>query len=97
MKMKVAGLLAVVALLAGPAFAQMPQPHVKGPGEPEPDKTRSQIESEKADERAYQRSLGNIPNQGPTDPWGNVRSDGAPKPAAKTSPSKRAKVDGAAK
>ena len=33
MKMKIAGLVAVVALLAGPAWAQMPQPHVQDPGE----------------------------------------------------------------
>jgi hypothetical protein len=83
MKMKIAGLVAVIALLAGPASAQMPQPHVKGPGEPEPDKTRSQIESEKADERAYQRSLGNIKEQKSADPWGIARGDAAPKAAAK--------------
>jgi hypothetical protein len=84
MKMKITGLVAVVALLAGQASAQMPQPHVKGPGEPEPDKTRSQIEGEKEAERAYQRSLGNIREQKSADPWGIVRSDGtAPKAAAK--------------
>jgi len=87
MKMKIAGLLAVVALLAGPASAQMPEPHVKGPGEPEPDKTRSQIEAEKEAERAYRRSLGNIQEQKAADPWGTVRSENAPpkagaKPAA---------------
>jgi hypothetical protein len=89
MKMKIAGLVAVIALLAGPVSAQMPQPHVKGPGEPEPDKTRSQIESEKADERAYQRSLGNIQEKKSADPWGIARgSDAAPKAAAKAAPAK---------
>ena len=83
MKMKIAGLVAVIALLAGPAWAQMPQPHVKGPGEPEPDKTRSQIEGEKEAERAYQRSLGNIKEQKSADPWGIVRSDGTAPKAAK--------------
>ena len=87
MKLKIAGLLAVIALLAGPAGAQMPQPHVKGPGEPEPDKTRTQIESEKEAERAYQRSLGNIQEKKSADPWGTVRgSDAAPKDAAKAKP-----------
>ena len=82
MKMKITGLVAVIALLAGPAWAQMPQPHVKGPGEPEPDKTRTQIESEKEAERAYQRSLGNIQEKKSADPWGTVRSgDAAPKAA----------------
>jgi hypothetical protein len=84
MKMKIAGLVAVIALLAGPASAQMPQPHVQGPGEPDPVKTRTQIESEKADERAYQRSLGNIQEKKSADPWGIVRSgDAAPKAATK--------------
>jgi hypothetical protein len=89
MKLKIAGLVAVIALLAGPAWAQMPQPHVQGPGEPDPDKTRSQIEAEKEAERAYRRSLGNIQEQKSADPWGTVRSDNAaPKAAAKTSPAK---------
>ena len=93
MKMKITGLVAVIALLAGPASAQMPQPHVKGPGEPEPDKTRSQIEGEKETERAYKRSLGNIQEQKTTDPWGIARGDNgtskaSDKAAAKASPAK---------
>ena len=84
MKMKIAGLVAVIVLLAGPASAQMTQPHVQGPGEPDPVKTRTQIESEKEAERAYQRSLGNIKEQKSTDPWGIARGgDAAPKAAAK--------------
>ena len=87
MKLKIAGLVAAIALLAGPALAQMAQPHVKGPGEPEPDKTRIQIESEKEAERAYQRSLGNIQEKKAADPWGTVRGgDAAPKDAAKAKP-----------
>ena len=96
MKMKIAGLVAVIALLAGPAWAQMPQPHVKGPGEPEPDKTRTQIESEKEAERAYQRSLGNIQEKKSADPWGTVRSsDSAPKaaPAKPKAPKTAAKPE----
>jgi len=85
----------MVALLAGPAYAQTK--NVPKYGEADKDKSPQEIEATKEAERAYKRSLGNIPDQGPTDPWGNVRSDGAPKPAAKTSPAKRAKVDGAAK
>jgi hypothetical protein len=87
MKMKIAGLVAVIALLAGPVSAQMPQPHVKGPGEPEPDKTRSQIEAEQDAERAYKRSLGNIQEQKSADPWGTVRSGDAT-PKAKAAPAK---------
>jgi hypothetical protein len=85
----------MIALLAGPAYAQTK--NVPKYGDPDKEKSATEKEAEKEAERAYKRSLGNIPDQGPTDPWGNVRSDGAPKPAAKTSPAKRGKVDGATK
>ena len=93
MKTKIAGLVAVIAMLAGPAWGQMPQPHVRGPGEPDPDKTRSQIEAEKDAERAYKRSLGNIQEQKSADPWGIARGDNgtskaSDKAAAKASPAK---------
>ena len=93
MKMKIAGLVAAIALLAAPAWAQMPQPHVQGPGEPDRDKTRTQIESEKDAERAYKRSLGNIQEQKSADPWGTMRGgDATPKAsdkaAAKAAPAK---------
>ena len=85
----------ILALLAGPAYAQTK--NVPKYGDADKAKSPQEIAAEKEAERAYQRSLGNIPDQGPTDPWGNVRSDGAPKPVAKTSPAKRAKVDGTTK
>jgi hypothetical protein len=85
----------LIALLAGPAYAQTQ--NVPRYGDLGKAKSPQEIAAEKEAERAYKRSLGNIPDQGPTDPWGNVRSDGAPKPAAKTSPAKRAKVDGGVK
>ncbi len=92
MKMKIAGLVAAIALLAAPAWAQMPQPHVQGPGEPDRDKTRTQIESEKEAERAYKRSLGNIQEQKSADPWGTMRGDTTSKAndkaAAKAAPAK---------
>jgi hypothetical protein len=94
MRMRVLLAAAMIALLAGPAYAQT-QPVPKY-GEAPKDKTPQEIAAEKEAEKAYQRSLGNIPDQGPTDPWGNVRSDGTPKPAAKTAakatPTKRAKT-----
>jgi len=94
---KVLGAIAVIALFAGPAAAQ------KGPakyGEDDKPKTPSEIAAEKDAERAYRRSLGNIPEQQKTDPWGTVRSDSAPpKAAAKAPPAKpKAKsAEGAAK
>ena len=81
----------MVAVMAGPAFAQQ-QPNVKY-GEPEPDKTQAQKESDRQAERAYQRSLGNIQDKGPSDPWGTVRSDGnPPKNTSKSAPKAAAKI-----
>jgi hypothetical protein len=88
--MRVFRAAAVITLLAGPAYAQ--SQHVPKYGEPAKTKSPTEIEAEKEAERAYQRSLGNIPDKGPTDPWGNVRSDSAPKPVAKAAPAKRTKA-----
>lgn len=73
--------VAMIVALAWPAYAQQrtPQP-APGP----PPKTQKQIEEEKAADRAYQKSLGNIPDQPPADPWGGARSTDTPKTAAKT-------------
>ena len=69
----------VIALLAGPAFAQTKS--VPKYGELEGKKPH-EIKAEKEAEEAYQRSLGRIPEQkGSSDPWGSVRSDSAPKAA----------------
>jgi len=76
----------IVAMLAGPALAQ--QAPMQGYGEKDKDKTLVQQQAEKDAERAYKRSLGNVPDKGPVDPWGNARSAEAPKPAAKTPPAK---------
>jgi hypothetical protein len=81
---------AMIALLAGSAHAQTER--VPRYGEVDKDKTKQQIEADKEAERAYQKSLGNIPEKGATDPWGGVRSDSAPKPAAKAAPAKRTKT-----
>ncbi len=88
--MRVFAAAAVIGLLAGPAYAQS-QPVPKY-GEIDNKKSPQEIEAEREAERAYKRSLGNIPDQGPTDPWGNVRSDSAPKAAAKPVPAKRTKT-----
>jgi hypothetical protein len=89
---------AVIALLAGPAFAQ--DNHIPRYGEEDKDQTPAEKAAAKAAEQAYKRSLGNIPEQGSTDPWGNVRSDNAPKTPAKTTAknaAKPAKTDSSAK
>ena len=83
---RVLGAVAVLALLVGSAAAQ------RGPtryGEEDTPKTPSEIAAEKDAEKAYRRSLGNIPEQQKTDPWGTMRRDtAAPKAAAKAPPAK---------
>jgi hypothetical protein len=75
--------LVIIAALACPTFQGFAQDnHVQRYGEEDKEKTPAEKDSEKADARAYQRSLGNIPNQGPSDPWGTVRSTDATKSAA---------------
>ena len=69
----------VAALLAAPASAQQ----VPRYGEETKEKSAQEKQADKAAEQAYKRSLGNIPDQGPTDPWGTVRSNNdAPKASA---------------
>ncbi len=94
---RILGAVAVIALFAGPAAAQ------KGPakyGEEDKPRTPAEIAAEKDAERAYRRSLGNIPEQQKTDPWGTVRSDSAPPKAAAKAPPPKPKAksaEGAAK
>jgi hypothetical protein len=71
---------AIIAVLAGPAWAQKAVPRY---GEKDKDKTWGEMEQDKETERAYKRSLGNVPEKGPVDPWGNARNVGEPKAAAK--------------
>jgi hypothetical protein len=71
----------IVAMIAAPALAQ--QAPMQGYGEKDKDKTLVQQQAERDAERAYKRSLGNVPDKGPVDPWGSARSAEAPKPAAK--------------
>lgn len=73
-------IIASLSSLAAPAFAQ--QKHMQQYREPDPDKTPAEKAADKAAAEAYQRSLGAIPDQGPTDPWGNVRGNSASKPGA---------------
>jgi hypothetical protein len=90
MHMKVLGAAAIIALLAGPAYAQ--QAPVPRYGEKDKEKSWNEREAEKDAERAYKRSLDAVPEKGPVDPWGNARNVGEPKgdakAAAKTAPAK---------
>ena len=63
----------------------------------QPTKPGARSSRDRTAERAYKRSLGNIPDQTPTDPWGNARSVDAPKAVAKPSVAKpRTKIGGTA-
>ena len=79
--MKVFRLAAVFALLAGPAYAQMPQVNLI----PElSSKTPEQKAAEAERDKAYRDSLSKIPDaKVSSDPWGTVRSVDAPKASAK--------------
>jgi hypothetical protein len=83
--MRLVAFVTVMALLAGPALAQAP---IQRAGEPDKEKTQADIAAEKETERAYKRSLGNIPEQKSVDPWGTVRSDGAAPKATAKAPAK---------
>jgi hypothetical protein len=74
---KLFGVVAALALLTGPAAAQMMNlmPEVKS-------KSAEEKEQDAITEKAYRESLRKIPDtKAASDPWGNVRSD-APKAAA---------------
>lgn len=81
----------MVAALAGSAYAQdKPVPRY---GDTDKEKSPQEKQAERDAEKAYQRSLGNIPaHTGSNDPWGAVRSDGPPKPAAAAPTAKKTKT-----
>jgi hypothetical protein len=96
---RVLGLVALIASLAVvtilPASAQS---HVPRYGEEDKDKTTTEKAAEKEAQRAYERSLGNIPEQKGSDPWGIARDNSAPKETSKAatktaSPKPKAKTD----
>jgi hypothetical protein len=82
--MRVIRVAAMILLLSGPAFAQQ----VQQAGEADKDKTPGQIQSEKRAKDAYEKSLGNIPDKGATDPWGVVRNNDGRKATGKAASTK---------
>jgi hypothetical protein len=84
--MKLISIVAVLALLTGPAWAQ--QAPIQRYGEQDKDKTAAEIAAAKEAERAYKRSLDSTPEQKSADPWGNVRNDNAAPKAAAKAPAK---------
>ncbi len=90
MHMRVFRAAAVIVLLAGPVYAQNQAP-VPQYGD-DKGKSPQDIAAERDIEKAYKKSLGNIPDRASTDPWGNVRSNSAPQAEAKDAASKRTKT-----
>lgn len=79
--MKLFRLAAVLAVLAGPAYAQdMPHVNLMQDG---PAKTPEQKAAEAERDRAYKETLKKIPDsKASSDPWGGMRSDTPKQPAA---------------
>lgn len=65
--LRAAALLTVI--LTGPVFGQ-----VKPPAPSDPPKGPGEVETEKSRDQAYKKSLRNIPDQPPADPWGGARA-----------------------
>ena len=88
--MRVLGAVGLLALLlAGPVYAAPPG----APAAPQdPPKSPGQLEQEKAQDRAYKNSLGNIPDKPPADPWGGARAVDTPTTTT-AAPTKRTKTN----
>ncbi|MDE5461937.1 MULTISPECIES: hypothetical protein [unclassified Bradyrhizobium] len=80
---RMAAVLAVLAgptVLAGPAYAQMPNINLLQDG---PSKTPEEKAAEAEREKAYKETLKKIPDsKASNDPWGGMRSDPPKQPAA---------------
>ena len=81
--MKILRVAALVALVSGPAYAQMPNmnlmPEVRS-------KTPEEKAADEARDKAYKESLRKIPDaKGSSDPWGSVRSPDTAKTSSKAS------------
>jgi len=87
--MKVLRMAAVFALLAGPAYAQMPNLNLLQDG---PSKTDEEKAADAERDRAYKETLKKIPDaKVSNDPWGSMRSD-PPKPATPKASAKKTKA-----
>lgn len=89
--MKLFRMAAVLTVLAGPAYAQMPNLNLLQDG---PSKTPEERAAEAERDKAYKETLKKIPDsKASNDPWGGMRSDppkqAAPKASAATSAPKK--------
>ena len=88
--MRILAVAFTMALIAGPVLIAgrvLAQDHIQQYREEDKPKTEAQKADEQRAQRAYQRSLNNVPDQKQADPWGIARTDNAaqaaPKPHAK--------------
>ena len=89
----VVGAAVAVALLAGPAQAQMQTPNVNLIPELQ-SKTPEEREQDAIKDKAYRESLKKIPDaKASNDPWGAVRSSDAPKTASPAPAKSKAKSE----
>ncbi|MDF0583704.1 hypothetical protein [Bradyrhizobium yuanmingense] len=97
--MKLFRLAAVLAVLAGPAYAQMPNINLM---QDAPSKSPEERAIEAEREKAYKETLKKIPDsKASSDPWGGMRAEqpkqpAAPKASAATSAPKKTKSGTAA-
>ena len=87
--MKVLYAAALIALFASAAYGQGKQ--MPRYGETDDVRTPSEIENQRKADADYKRSLGNVPNAGPSDPWGDMRGAGG-KIEPRSAPVKRSKA-----
>ena len=88
---RMAVVIAAIAWLTSPAYAQMPALNLLMDNKPA--KTQDEKDAETARDKAYRDSLKKIPDaKAPADPWGNVRSTDAPKTADKATASAKPKT-----
>ncbi len=74
--LRLAAAAAFVALLAGPAAAQLSMPGIDiSPGRASKPMTAEEKEKQKALDDKYKATMQSIPDKKPpADPWGNIRS-----------------------
>jgi hypothetical protein len=78
--MKLFRLAAVLAVVAGPAYAQLPNINLM---QDAPSKSPEEKAAEAERDRAYKETLKKIPDtKASNDPWGGMRSDPPKQPAA---------------
>jgi hypothetical protein len=80
---KVIQAAAIIALLTGPAVAQLPMPSISL-HEDKPPPTPEEVEKQKALDNAYRSAAKKIPDKKLADPWGDIRTP--PNASAKNKP-----------